>query len=137
MIQFIKSTGPTATTKLGIPVYTILLVFALACAPTIATIPQPTQTAAQSAPTTTPIASAEAEQESGAVFYPNAVTQTCARVTAYVLHMRETPDGTVIHWLYQDQIVTVWDTSGEWWKIDAYGITGYAYSAYLERTDCQ
>jgi hypothetical protein len=104
----------------------------LACSPTYAasTAITPTPT-----PTTAPT---EQEPASGAVYQiPETTPPTCARVTAYVLHMRDAPSGTVIHWLYQDQIITVREKTGEWWKVEAYQVRGYAHSAYLQPEECR
>jgi hypothetical protein len=107
----------------------ITTIIILACIPgTIAVSQQPTE-----APPTQ-----EREPVSGAVYeIPTQNPPQCARVTAYSLNMRATPNGTVIHWLYQDQTVTVMDSTGKWWKISAYNTTGYAHSTYMEIVKCR
>lgn len=89
-------------------------------------------------PTPTQTAPSPQEQASGAVYHiPTASPRTCARVTASVLHMRDAPNGTVIHWLYEGQTVPVSDASGDWWQVEAYNLTGWSHSRYLERTLCK
>jgi hypothetical protein len=109
-----------------------LIAASLACSPTYAaTVADPT-------PTITITPTTEQEPASGAVYQiPTPSPRTCARVTAYVLHMRDAPSGTVIHWLYQDQIITVREKTGEWWKVEAYQVRGYAHSAYLQPEECR
>lgn len=115
----------------------LALTLTIACAPTYAAgVNTPAAKSAPSATDTPPPATQE--PYSGAVYeIPTYTPPKCARVTAYVLNMRETPGGTVIHWLYQYQIVTVTDSTGEWWRISAYGTGGYAHSNHLEKIKCR
>lgn len=125
------STLSTAPTTATISILITLIVFLASCTPSAIPIAQtPT-------PTETPTPIIEQEQGSGAVFEIKENSQRCAQVTAYNLNMREAPEGTVTHWLYQNQIVTVIDSSGKWWKISAYNTTGYAHSAYMTIVTCQ
>jgi uncharacterized protein YgiM (DUF1202 family) len=123
----------------AIPLMIIILTLAsLACLET--TIPTP----AASRPTPTQTARPTPDEDpAGAVFDTNIWltprAELCAEVTAsQALHMRDEAGetGLVIGYLYSGEQVKVLEL-GDWWKIEAHGMTGYANAKYLQEEECQ
>lgn len=87
----------------------------------------------------------QAEDSAGAVYEipPTIETRTrqsCAVVAAEVaLHLREdaSAGAAVLGWLDHGERVRVIDQSrGDWWLVQAHGLTGYARAMYLVDGGC-
>lgn len=61
------------------------------------------------------------------------LTATACTITAESLNVRSSPGTTsVLAWIYKGEIVTILETSGEWFYIQAENVTGWINKNYCE-----